>query len=77
VDKAFSFFAEDGLKGATAPSAVHRHFVRPPGIPAGEIAEFHAATIAPSFFFLYPFPPGRVRRFPVVIPSALMYETSC
>jgi hypothetical protein len=55
VDKAFSFFAEDGLKGPTAPRAVHRPVLRPPGIPAVEIAEFHAAMIASLFFPLYLF----------------------
>jgi hypothetical protein len=56
VDQAFPLFAEHGLKGATAPCAVHGLVFGPPGIPAVEIAEFHAATIA-SFFFLYSFHP--------------------
>jgi hypothetical protein len=77
VDKAFPFLAEKGLKGATASRAVQRLVLRPTGIPAVKIAEFHAATFSSSFFSFYPFPPGRVHRFPVVIPSALMYETSC
>jgi hypothetical protein len=74
VDEAFSFFAEKSLKGATAPCAVQRPLLRPLGIPAVEIAEFHAATTASSFFLFYPFPPGRVQRFSVVILSALGYE---
>jgi len=77
VNKVVSLFTKDGLKGATAPRTVYRRVLRPPGISAVEIAKFHAATIASCFFPFYPFPPGRVHRFPVVIPTALMYETSC
>jgi hypothetical protein len=55
VDKTVSLFTEDGLKGATAPCAVHRPGFRPPCIPAVEIAKLHAATIAPSFSSFYPF----------------------
>jgi hypothetical protein len=49
MDKAFSFLAEEGLKGATAPRTVQRLILRPTGVPAVEIAEFHAVTIT-SFF---------------------------
>jgi hypothetical protein len=77
VDKAFSLFAEDGLKGAAAPCAVHRAVFRPPGIPAVEIAEFHAETIVYSCFPFYPFPADPVHRFPVVILCSLMYESPC
>jgi hypothetical protein len=52
VDESFPLFAEHGLKGVTAPCTVHRLVIGPPGVPAVEIAEFHAATMA-SFFFLY------------------------
>jgi hypothetical protein len=48
VDKAFSLFAKDGLKGATAPRAVYRPILWPPGIPAVEIAEFHASLLTIS-----------------------------
>jgi hypothetical protein len=48
VDKAVSLFTENGLKGPTAPRTVHRLVPRPPGIPAVEIAKFHAATLTVS-----------------------------
>jgi hypothetical protein len=55
VDKVISLFTEDGLKGTTAPRAVHRPVFRPPCISAVEIAKLHAATIAPSFISFYRF----------------------
>jgi hypothetical protein len=56
VDQALSLLAEHGLKGAAASCTIHRPVFRPPGVPAVEIAEFHAPTIA-SFFSLYSFHP--------------------
>jgi hypothetical protein len=77
VDQAFSPFAENSLKRAAAPCTVHCPVLRPLGVPAVEIAEFHHAMPAsffPSFLSILQHP---VHRFPVVIAAALRYETVC